>query len=289
MPRILILGAGGMLGSAFAQASAGTDATTAGRARIDAEGVEAILRGAAPQLVINCAAHTDVEGAERDGGEAWKANAVMPGELASGCRAIGATLVHFSSTGVYGAWKDTRYVEDDRPEPTTAHHHSKRAGEVAIAESGCDHLIVRTGWLFGGAPGAAKNFVWNRLVEASGKQQMISDPFQHGCPTYVVDVVRQVTAAVESGVRGVVNVVAEGAASRFSYVERIVNAAGLPCSVQPADAPFKRLAPVSPNETAANDRLHALGLAVMPRWEEAVDRYVAELISSPAWAARGSR
>ncbi|HZG09359.1 MAG TPA: NAD(P)-dependent oxidoreductase [Allosphingosinicella sp.] len=289
MGKTLILGSGGMLGSAFVAAHGPNGLATAGRAQIKAQGVEAIVRAAEPNLVINCAAHTDVEGAERDPAEAIAANAVLPGKLGDACREGGALLVHISSTGCYGAWKSSPFVEIDRAEPTTVHHRSKLAGELAVRESGCNHLIVRTGWLFGGQPGAPKNFVWNRLVEASGTDRIVSDPFQRGCPTLVDDVARQIFSALAAGIHGLVNIVSGGSARRFDYVERIVRAARLPCAVEPAQTPFKRLAAVSPNEAAVNERLRAQGLDAMPTWEDAVDRYVATLIASRQWTAREVR
>lgn len=275
-----------MLGSAFRTYLAAAGPRLVDRAELAAAGAEAILSETRPDLVINCAAHTDVEGAERDSEAAYAANAELPGRIARACATMGAVLVHFSSTGVYGRWKDEPYAEDDRAEPTTVHHKSKLAGEEAVAAAAREHLIVRTGWLFGGAPGAAKNFVWKRLIEASSSERMVSDPFQSGCPTFVDDVAEQVMVAVAAGVRGLVNVVAQGRTSRFGYVERIVRASGLPCHVEPASAPFQRLAQVSPNEAAVNARLQALGLDCMPSWEEAVDRYVQDLVAAPDWTAR---
>lgn len=285
MGRTLILGSGGMLGSAFVSVHGPSGLATAGRAELQRAGLEAIIRAYSPKLVINCAAHTNVEAAEQDSSEADVVNAILPARIGAACREAEAVLVHFSSTGVYGSWKATPYSENDQPKPTTAHHRSKLEGEVAVRQSGCDHLIVRTGWLFGGEPGGAKNFVWNRMVEAAAKQQIVSDPFQHGCPTAVDDVARQVLATVEARVRGLVNVVSGGSVSRFGYVDRIVRAAGLPCRVEASTVPFKRLAPVSLNETAVNDRLRSLGLDSMPPWEQAVDRYVAALIGSRIWRA----
>lgn len=112
---------------------------------------------------------------------------------------------------------------------------------------------------------------------------MVSDPFQRGCPTLVDDVAHQIFSAVAAGVRGLVNIVSAGTATRFDYVDRIVRAARLQCTVEAAMVPFKRLAIVSPNETALNERLRSAGLDMMPRWEDAVDSYVATLLASPEW------
>lgn len=113
---------------------------------------------------------------------------------------------------------------------------------------------------------------------------MTSDATQRGNPTFASDLARQALAMIEAGLRGTFNVVGQGAASRFEYVSAIVRFAGLPCTVSPGPA-FKRLAPVSPNETALNHRLGLLGLDRMPDWTESLATYVTALTSAPEWRA----
>ena len=272
----LLTGASGMLGSAFAE-SLGSQAVLLTRAELDvtdAKGVFAAVESRSPRVVINCAAHVDAEAAEHDADGSYRANAVLPGLLAQACRRVDAKLVHFSSTGCYGSWKAEPYTEEDPPAPTTVHHRSKLAGERQVIESGCEHLILRTGWLFGGSAGHKKNFVWRRLLEAAAKTRIESDAAQGGNPTYVEDVVRQTLALLDLGVNGVFNCVARGSATRFDYVARIVASAGLPCVVSPRGA-FVRAAPVSANEAAINYRLQLLQADLMPEWTGGVDRYVA--------------
>jgi dTDP-4-dehydrorhamnose reductase len=273
-----------MLGSNFAQHL--PDANSIGRDSLDIRQIDNIHKAIAQadaQLVINCAAHTNVDLAETNPDDAWRTNAILPGILGSACRAVGATLIHFSSTGIYGDWKEGMYEEDDPLHPTTVHHRSKAAGETAVRESGCEHLIVRTGWLFGGHPGLAKNFVWKRLVEAANISELTADASQRGNPTAVSDVVRQTIAAFHSGYRGTINLVSQGSASRFEYVDHIIRSAGLYCRVTPSTKPFVRAARVSPNETAVNRRLQLLGLDAMPTWQDALDQYVMELRQTPEW------
>lgn len=285
MAPVLVLGAGGMLGQAFVRLL-GDAALTASRAQLDIADIAALDRlvaGSGAELVVNCAAHTNVDAAEGDPGPAFAVNALLPGAVGTACRRARMPLVHISSTGCYGAWKEGPYSEEDVPQPTTVHHRSKLSGETAVREAGPEHLIVRTGWLFGGAADSPKNFVWKRMVEAAGADRMTSDATQRGNPTFVDDLARQVLHAVQAGYRGTVNAVAQGSATRFDYVRRIVAAAGLPCVVEPTTIPFRRPAPVSPNEVATNMRLGLLGLDIMPDWADAVDAYVAELRRSSAW------
>lgn len=287
--KVLILGAGGILGRAFGEVLSAHTIDTLGRDRLDVKRPKDIFEAIAslsPDLVVNCAAHTDVEEAERDSIPALAANGLLPGLIGSSCRRLCAVLVHISSTGCYGSWKSEPYTEEDPPQPTTVHHRSKIAGEKAVRESACEHVILRTGWLFGGAASQPKNFVWKRLVEARSAERLISDASQLGNPTYAPDVARQALTIVEAGVRGTFNAVSNGVGSRFDYVAKLVESSGLPCKVEPGPA-FKRLAPVSQNEAAYNFRLDVLGLNTMPHWTDALGIYVATLMASPEWRALG--
>lgn len=287
--RVLVLGAGGLLGTALQSVLGGQVVATAGRGRLDVRdpaGIQAVVADADADLVVNCAAHTDVDGAERAPDVAFAANAVLPGLVAGACRRAGATLLHISSTGCYGDGKATPYTEEDEPRPTTVHHRSKLSGERAVRESGCEFLILRTGWLFGGSAGQPKNFVWRRLLEARGAETLLSDPHQHGNPTFATDVARQCLPLMALGIRGTFNCVSGPGASRLDYVGEIVHASGLACRVEPSTTPFARAAAVSANEMAVNYRLGLLGQDAMPPWRDALRRYVAQLLRSPEWAAQ---
>ena len=288
--RILLAGAGGMLGTALrpalARAWQEAEVVPAGREVLTVAQPASLLawvEATAPSLVINAAAHTDVEAAEVDALPAWSANAELPGLLAGACRRLGVPLVHLSSTGCYGAWKDVPYEDYDEVRPTTVHHRSKVAGERAVREAGAEHLIARTGWLFGGAAGHRKNFVFRRVLEAAGTAEMKSDPTQTGNPTFVDDLAAGLLAAFRAGMRGTCNIVASGSATRLDYVREIVGLSGLECRVEASAGGFARRAAVSPNEAASNLRLALLGLPAMPDWRDGLARYVASLRRDAAW------
>lgn len=288
MRRIALFGSKGLLGSAFLDALADFDVVTIENKDFRHNGpyeLSKLLDNVKPSIVLNCAAHTDLEAAERGPAIDYTANAELPQSLAGICKGSGATLVHFSSTGCYGNWKTVPYTEADHLRPTTKHHQAKRDGEEAIQKSGCAFLILRLGWLYGGAPGMKKNFVWNRLIEASTTTQLKSDITQQGCPTYVGDVVRQTLCVLNAEKNGIFNLTAHGAASRFEYVAEIVKASNLACTVIPGPA-FPRLAPVSPNETAVNQKLQRIGLDQMDDWRVSLNAYVQALMLSREWRAR---
>ncbi|MFM0649273.1 sugar nucleotide-binding protein [Paraburkholderia bryophila] len=287
MNKFVLTGGSGLLGGAFQNVLADFDLAHLNRDQFRTLSEKALvesIQSARPTVVINCAAATNVESAEQNPNDDVVANTYLPGILARACREAGALLVHFSSTGCYGDWKTEPYLETDELRPTTVHHRNKVAGEAAIVQSGCRHIIVRTGWLYGGAPALSKNFVWKRLLEARSKPEMTSDASQRGNPTYIGSVARQVMRIVDSGETGVFNVVAQGVASRFEYVAAIVEASGLSCRVSPGPA-FARVAKVSPNEGALNARLQALGIDMMPTWNESLEVYVREMLQSPTWTA----
>ena len=282
--KVLLTGANGMLGSAFAERF-GSEAVVLGRDALDIRDPKALSRrveDASADWVVNCAAHVDAEAAEHEPDLAFAANERLPALLAAACRRGGSRLLHVSSTGCYGAWKATAYDENDPVQPTTVHHRSKVAGERAVEASGCEHLILRVGWLFGGSARHKKNFVWRRLLEAAGRERIESDADQAGNPTYVEDVVDQALLLMEAGLVGLYNCVSHGRATRFDYVQRIVEASGLSCVVSPRPA-FERAAPVSPNETAVNYRLALMGLDRMRDWTAGLDAYVARVKQWPEW------
>jgi dTDP-4-dehydrorhamnose reductase len=280
---VLLLGASGMLGQRFASHFAGSQLLTLSREALNVsrprELIDTIV-GMSASIIINCAADTDVEGAEAMPARAFSTNALLPGLLGQAAREADALFVHFSSTGCYGNAADGSHAphSDFSPlNPTTVHHTSKAAGESAVVESGCRHLILRLGWLYGGSIAHPRNFVRARIVEAREKRELYSDPYQIGSPTNVEDVVRQTLLLLNERITGRFNCVATGAVSRFDYVRHILRSAQLSSVLVPKR--FIRRAPVSPNEAAVNDKLAMLGLNQMPAWDIAVAAYVDAMLA----------
>lgn len=276
--RVVVAGAAGILGSAFMTELPSGSTRGLGSADLDASAPTAATRlvaALAPSVIVNCAADTDVEGAEIDDSRARAVNIDLARALAEAARETGARFVHFSSTGCYGRWKSTPYEEGDPLRPTTAHHRSKALGEEAVLGVLPTAVILRLGWVFGGQPGQRKNFVSARLREAAGKAVIGSDPSQIGSPTSAADVVLQVAHLLSSlgELRGVFNCVGGGLpASRLDYVAAILAAAGSGTRVEPAV--FQRRAAVSANEAAVNHRLQALQAERMRPWRVALADFV---------------
>jgi dTDP-4-dehydrorhamnose reductase len=277
---IIVAGAKGILGSAFMAGLPAGRGIGLGSADLDAAVPAAAMRrvvALAPSVIVNCAADTDVEGAETDDSRAVAVNIGLARALAEAARETGARFIHFSSTGCYGSWKSAPYEESDPLRPTTAHHRSKALGEAAVLGVLPAALILRLGWVFGGAPGQRKNFVSARLREAEGRAVIGSDPSQIGSPTSALDVVGQAMYLLDlPEVDGVFNCVGGGPpASRLSYVLAILACAGRQTRVEPAV--FQRRAAVSPNEAAVNRRLQEFGAERMPPWRLSLAAFVTSL------------
>lgn len=232
-----------------------------------------------PDVIIHAAAFTNVEAAERDSDLAFAVNVFGTQNLVESTQGANPLFVYISSTGNYGVGrKDTPYTELDLVCPTTQYHLSKYQGEKVVHQHISRFLILRTGWLFGGDVLQTKNFVYKRFLEAQGKKVLYSDPNQSGSPTCVVDFSAQIRYLVEQKCLGVYNCVNEGVATRLEYVKKIIEYYDLPCEVLPIrGGRFKRVAAVSPNESAYNYNLNQRGLNIMHAWQESLQRYIATI------------
>lgn len=232
--NIVVTGAGGMLARAVVAAlqARGVPFETRTRSQLDLADLAAIdaLDLSGVRAVINCAAWTDVDGAETREAEATVVNGDAVGRLAHRCRDVGATLVHFSTDYVFNGRAQRPYPVDGPLEPLNAYGRSKARGEVLVAESGADHLIARTSWLY--APWG-KNFV--RTMVAAGKQRpelkVVDD--QRGRPTSAEHLAETTLALLERGVRGTVHVSDGGECTWYDFAKEILARTAPECRVQP--------------------------------------------------------
>ena len=173
------------------------------------EGAEWVPRGG---LVINCAAWTDVDGAERDEAAAMMVNATGVAELAGVCRERGARLVHLSTDYVFDGVGTRPYRVDDPIAPINAYGRSKAQGERMVVGSGCEHLIVRTSWLHAAW---GKNFVRTiaGLCLTKPEIKVVSD--QVGRPTCCWQLAGATLALVRRGAMGIVHVTDGGEATSW--------------------------------------------------------------------------
>lgn len=180
-----------------------------------------------PDIIVNAAAYTAVDRAETEPDLAMQVNGVAPGVLAETARDIGAWLVHFSTDYVFSGTKREPYLETDEPEPLGAYARSKWAGDQAVLQSGCRHLIFRLCWVYGNR---GTNFLRTiiRLAAEHDTLRVVND--QTGTPTWSRMIALCVTAALMRVVSatdpdryvGVYNLAAEGATTWYEFARAIV-------------------------------------------------------------------
>jgi len=264
---ILILGASGMLGRDLAAVFPG--ARLCGHKDLDITDeavVRAYILDAKPDLVINAAAYTDVDGCENDAEAAFAVNGDAPGYIAAACRAVGARLVHYSTDYVFDGSK-TEYVESDAPNPINVYGASKLRGEQNIARSMDNYRIIRTSWLFGRH---GKNFVETirHLSQTNETVRVVTD--QVGKPTYTVDLARK-TAEIADCPPGVYHVTNDGVCSWYEFARAFAPNV-VPCT----SAGFPRKAKRPAYSVLMNTKT-----SPMRPWKEALDDYLRPTVKVP--------
>ena len=207
------------------------------------ESIAAIAKFA-PNIVINCSAYTDVDGAENNEALANRINGEGVGELARVCKSMDALLVHFGSDYVFDGEGTAPYPVDAPLAPQAAYARSKALGETRIRESGAAHLHLRTSWLY--APWA-KNFIRTIAKNAKVRPELKVVNDQRGRPTSAEHLASTTLALLEKGARGTLHVTDGGECTWFELAQEIVAQMGLsetckitPCASSDWPSPVKR-------------------------------------------------
>jgi len=226
------------------------------------------------RLVINCAAWTDVDGAEAKETEATLVNGAAVGHLAERCAAVGATLVHYSTDYVFDGRATTPYPTEQALDPLNAYGRSKAEGERRIVASGCDHITIRTSWLYAAW---ANNFVRTiaKLARERATLRVVSD--QHGRPTSAVHLADTSLRMIERGARGIHHITDGGQCSWFEFATVIAAHANPACVVEPcASSEFPRPAPRPAYSVLDLSKTEAL-VGSMPAWQDNLAAVLAAL------------
>lgn len=284
--NILVTGGNGQLGNCLRNASIGssdryifTDVTELDIT--DAKAVAEMVRKNDIDLVINCAAYTNVDKAESDIELARKLNAEAVANLAAAVKAVDGTLIHISTDYVFG--KEPYNVpcrEDQQGTPTGVYGLTKLEGEQAIAAAGCKALIFRTAWLYSEY---GKNFV-KTMLELTATRPTLNVVFdQTGTPTYAQDLADALFAIIEGrmleGHEGVYHYSNEGVCSWYDFTKVIAEMAGntecdiRPCHSDEFPSPVKRPAYSVLDKTKFKE---TFGLKV-PYWTDSLKTAIANL------------
>ena len=233
--RLLVTGAHGMLGRAVVDCAVrlGHDVRAASRAELDigdAEATRRALLALRPRAVVNCAAYTDVDGAESDWQGAERVNARGAGHVATAAAEVGARIVHVSTDYVFDGAKREPWVESDPVAPLGVYGDTKLAGEIAVAEGNPAHAIVRTAWLFGAG---GSNFV-DTMIRLGGERDELSVVTdQVGCPTWTGHLAGALVELAERPDEiGVHHIAGAGSCSWNEFALEIFERAGIGCRRQ---------------------------------------------------------
>lgn len=276
--RLLVTGAGGMGARDVVLAAEGRQHEIAALERreldvTDGAQIASVLRELRPEAIINCAAWTDVDGAEAAEDEALAVNGVAPGLLAAAAARAGAHLVHISTDYVFDGTATRPYVESDPPNPRTAYGRTKLAGEHAVAAAGGRAAVVRSAWLFGVG---GRNFVSTVLaLGRDGREELTVVGDQIGSPTYTGHFGPALVQIAERGLTGVMHVAGAGSCSWAELAGAAFAAEGVACAVRPVtSAEFPLPAPRPAWSVLGSERSDTPRLA---DWQEGLAAYLGAL------------
>jgi dTDP-4-dehydrorhamnose reductase len=278
---ILLLGASGQVGTAFRTFL--SDFRNPSHDEVDLASLtkrraREVLSDTNPDLVINCAAYTAVDRAEKEPELANMVNGHAVGILAEVTDEMGIPLVTFSTDYVFHGEGKRPYVESDPTDPINAYGHSKLIGELLALEANPRALVVRTSWVISGTH---PNFVATMLrLAGEGRTVTVVDD-QKGCPTVAGDLARATMAAVDAGAHGLLHLTNSDETTWFDLAREAVRSAKLdpnliqPCSTEDYPTPAKR--PVY--SVLGSERSEALGVDSLPSWRQSLPGLVNRLMS----------
>ncbi|WP_026370935.1 dTDP-4-dehydrorhamnose reductase [Kallotenue papyrolyticum] len=281
--RILITGASGQVGTALTHALQPRHVILRGdRARLDITQPEATttIIHQQPELVIHCAAWTDVDGCARDPDRALLVNALGTRHVALACQALDIPLVYISTNEVFDGQATQPYLEFDAPHPINPYGYSKWAGEQIVQQLLRRFYIVRIAWVFGGP----RNFVRTvlRLGQERAELAMVDDEI--GTPTYAPDLAAAIARLIEQPAYGIYHLTNSGFCSRYEFAAEILRQAGLTqVCLRPIKLADYRRDSTPPRFGALRNFVAAtdLGITLRP-WQAALADFLAAQQAQPA-------
>jgi dTDP-4-dehydrorhamnose reductase len=281
--KVLVLGANGQLGYEFSNFLRDkVELFAFSHSELDILDFEKLVNKfleLLPDIVINCAAYTKVDQAEKEQALAYKINAVGARSVSFASFKINAKVVYFSTDYVFDGKKNTPYNEFDNPNPISVYGKSKFLGEIHTKEHNSNHLILRISWLYGVN---GSNFVKTiiRLAKEKGELKVVND--QIGTPTYSLDVVKQAWKLIQEDSVGLYHSASLGQTTWFEFARRIVEKLNLNAKVVPIETDeFPALAKRPNFSVLENYLLKLEGRNIMRNWEEAfgdfINKYKEEL------------
>jgi dTDP-4-dehydrorhamnose reductase len=279
--KILITGARGQLGKECSQVLSKChsviDTDVQDLDITAAEAVRSAVRESGPDLIVNCAAYTQVDRCETERDLAWKINVEGPATLAAAVEEVRGRLFHISTDYVFDGRKNVPepYTEEDATGPLSYYGTTKLAGEKAVKEACSRYAIVRTAWLYGiEGKNILKTFLKLALDKTRAEINVVNDQF--GSPTWAYRLALQIAELIETDGRGTFHATSEGYCTWYQLAERFLSRMGVPCKLTPCTTEEYPTPATRPrNSILENRRLKEAGINIMPDWKHDVDEFVA--------------
>ena len=265
-----------MLGTDFVRAGTHWNHEVVGftHAELDVTNTEAVWRACVkerPDVVVNCAAYTDVDGAQDDLEGASRVNVDGARVVALGAAEVGASVVYPSTDYVFDGLKGAPYVESDATRPLSVYGQTKAAGEAETAAANQRYFIVRSSWLFGTA---GRNFVETMLALGGDQGDVVVVRDQVGCPTYTAHLADALVRLIGTTAFGIHHIAAGGECSWYEFAQEIFRQSALEVRMMSmTTSELSRPAPRPPYSVLATERDEAIYL---PDWQEGLASYLAE-------------
>ena len=224
-----------------------------------------------PEVIINCAAYTNVDGCEANEADAFRVNAIGAQNLATAAYSVGAKIVQVSTDYVFDGTGSTIKREYDKTNPQSVYGSSKELGEQLVRQTNPKHYIVRTAWLYG----EGNNFVRTMLKLSKEKTEISVVNDQVGSPTSTVDLARCIIELIGTDSYGTYHATCEGQCSWYDFAKRIFELKGINIKVNPITSEqLDRPAPRPKFSVLDNFMLKLVGLNSFRPWEESLEEYL---------------
>ncbi len=225
-----------------------------------------------PDIILNCAAYTNVDQCETEREATFNVNALGPKYIATAAKKCGARVIHISTDFVFEGNSKRPYTEEDKTNPLSEYGRTKLEGEINIQSHCNSYLIVRTSWLFGRN---GINFAAKMLELAEHKKEISIVTDEIGSPTYTPDLAEAMWALIKQECEGIINVSNDGSCSRYEWAKYIFETMGYNIKVNPIkSSEYKRPAKVPLNSTLNCQKFTTITGMKMRPWEEAVESYL---------------
>jgi dTDP-4-dehydrorhamnose reductase len=269
--KILITGSNGQLGRELAEVLPGRGHETVALSRgdldvADPEAVERTVEAHSPDLVVNAAAYTNVDGCETELDLAYSINALGPRNLAQVCERLGCELLHVSTNYVFDGEGDLPYEPFDPPNPISAYGRTKLAGEEYVKHLMNRWYIVRSAGVYG----RGHNFVRTMLRVAAERDTLKVKDDEFISPTYARDLAEGIAGVLETGHYGLYHLTNAGSCSWYEFTQEIFRLSGVEVEVVPIPGSEYPLPAARP----ANGVLSSLGSFELRHWREALADYL---------------